>query len=41
MSSAVATFLHAIRTCVKIVPCGKSGTKSLLPRPIPMIVELG
>ena len=31
MSSAVAAFLHAIRTRVKIVPRGKSGTKSFAP----------
>ena len=27
MSSAVVEFLHAIHTCVKIVPREKSGTK--------------
>ena len=31
MSSAVAAFLHAIRSHVKIVPRGKSGTKSFAP----------
>ena len=31
MSSAVTAFLHAIRTRVKIVPRGKSGTKYFAP----------